>query len=138
MHCTTRFFATVSDKRVDLLDKLKPETLESAFQNTLPGDRPIAALYQDTDKEGAVLLVRICISDVGYLHELRDTLLAKTAGSKISKQLAAAWKQCNNPGELKVCLDLTQVSFTAGEWDGFFDSCASCSLLRSMKEACWS
>ena len=73
VYCAVRFFATVPDaqgkdgangkKRIDLLSKLKLEDVETAIRKALPGDRPIAALYQDADQHGPVLLVRICISE---------------------------------------------------------------------------
>ena len=73
VYCAVRFFATVPDaqgkdgadgkKRFDLLSELKLEDVETAIKRALPGDRPIAALYQDADQHGPVLLVRICISE---------------------------------------------------------------------------
>ena len=54
---------TESKKRFDLLSELKLEDVEKAVRSALPGDRPIAALYQDADQHDPVLLVRICISE---------------------------------------------------------------------------
>ena len=83
---------------MDLLDPAEMDiaTLTEALALSLPGDtallqaghesgdqskegispRPIAAVLRGSDDEGPVLLVRICITDVGYLHELRDTVLS--------------------------------------------------------------
>ena len=83
----------------DLLDLFHNHVhmLQSAIKKYLPGDRPVAALYRDSDDEGRVaLLVRISISDVAYLHELRDTMLAGLFTVRFSEHLASAVRDhCN-------------------------------------------
>ena len=55
-----------------LLDVFEPEQLQAAFRQLAPGERSVAALYRDDDLG---CIVRISVSDVGYLHALRDEVL---------------------------------------------------------------
>ena len=57
-----------------LVDIFGYEVLLEALDETLPGNRPIAGLYQEDDPSPA-LYVRLHVSDVGLLHELRDLML---------------------------------------------------------------
>ena len=50
-----------------------------------PGDRPIAALYAGDDV--GQHLVRVAISDVAYLHELRDDMLTGQFARKMNEEL---------------------------------------------------
>ena len=58
-----------------MLDVFDPEHLVEAIRQQLDG-RPLVAVYRANDENG--ILVRICVSDVGFLHEMRDRLLQGT------------------------------------------------------------
>jgi hypothetical protein len=60
----------IGAQAANILELVGAATLESALRTALV--RPIAGLY--TDDDGGVL-VRVNISDVAYLHELRDRVL---------------------------------------------------------------
>jgi hypothetical protein len=97
----------------DLLDVFwgKLKAMRQAISDSLPGLRPIAALYSDMDEEGGVaLIVRISISDVAYLHELRDKVLGGFFGQQCSEQLSKVMR-VKLPHiqfeELKTVVDLT-------------------------------
>ena len=44
------------------------QLLEGPLRSVLPGDRPLAGIYHDAN---GGIAVRLCVSDVGFLHELR-------------------------------------------------------------------
>lgn len=69
------------------LQKVEPDALLQALKRTLPGTRPIAGIYIDSDESGGSVLVRICISDVRYLYKLRDSLMLARFGVLLSKEL---------------------------------------------------
>ena len=112
-----RAFASNTREAVNLIDCADPEKLTEMLAAALPGDRvrenasgshprPIAALYGDDDK---ALLARIAISDVGYLHELRDTILALNDEFELQlqKELMGRARRADAPfpGKLRISAD---------------------------------
>eukprot|EP01050_Picozoa_sp_SAG11_P009216 SAG11_NODE_852_length_6874_cov_2.914391_2_plen_1844_part_00 len=93
-----------------LLDVFEPELLAATMQEQM-GSRPILALYHSSNDMTAVF-VRICISDVGFLHELRDNLLT----GKFTSKLAASLQKpnvlrkagCDSLGAFSISVDKTQ------------------------------
>ena len=80
----------------DLLDLFssKSDILQQSLKDSLPGSRPIAAMYHDTDDQGCpALLVRIAISDVAYLHELRDIVLGGLFSNVITDRITKAIRE---------------------------------------------
>ena len=75
---------------VDLLQKFqgREQALAEALRHVLPGRRPIAAVYSDA--HGSELLLRVSISDVNYLHEMRNSLLAGKTINAVQDALCAA------------------------------------------------
>ena len=67
-----------------LLDVFEQEDLVAALRQQLSG-RPLVAVYRTNDGD---LLIRICVSDVGFLHELRDRLLQGTLCRDLEECLA--------------------------------------------------
>jgi len=67
-----------------------------------PGDRPIAALYAG-DEDGQHL-VRVAISDVAYLHELRDDMLTGQFALNMKHELD---KSSKTPGATWAALDVS-------------------------------
>jgi hypothetical protein len=61
------------------------ETLREAIESVLQGP-PVAALYLENDLH---LLARICVSDVGFLHELRDRVLEGSFALDLQAKLRA-------------------------------------------------
>ena len=57
----------------------------AALRQQLSG-RPLVAVYRTNDGD---LLIRICVSDVGFLHELRDRLLQGTLCRDLESSLAS-------------------------------------------------
>ena len=92
-----------------LLDLFEPLQLVEALKTQLPGERPVAALYRDDDFG---CLVRICVSDVGYLHELRDTILALNDEFELQlqKELTGRVRKADAPflGQLRISADRTR------------------------------
>ena len=70
--------------RWNLFDLYEPAALCAAISESLPGgSHPIAALYVDEDEESQpMLMVRINLKSVGFLHELcevRWTLIPQSS-----------------------------------------------------------
>ena len=69
------------------LGAVQADVLLQALKSTLPGERPIAGIYNDSDESGGSALVRICISDVSYLYQLRGSLMLGEFGTQLSAAL---------------------------------------------------
>ena len=110
----------VGEKPINVLDNDAFQVLDvyKALQDALPGPsrgaqqdgsqcRPIAGLYlDDSDSKGLALLVRISISDVGYLHELRNTVLAGHT-ARLLKEKLCRLEDIKSPRVSRVEVDLT-------------------------------
>eukprot|EP01051_Picozoa_sp_SAG22_P011576 SAG22_NODE_1126_length_5474_cov_4.748093_2_plen_1153_part_01 len=68
-----------------LLDAFEPETIVKAIQKHAIQDHPVLAVYR-SDNSSAVL-VRVNISDVAFLHMLRDRLLNDEFGTTLARVL---------------------------------------------------
>jgi hypothetical protein len=83
-----------------LLELTGAQALKAGLEVVLR--RPIAGMY--TDDDGGVM-VRVNISDVAYIHELRDRVLNGEVGQSLTKQLASLGKL---EAGWEVSADLTQ------------------------------
>jgi hypothetical protein len=79
---------------------LGPEKLRGVVEKLI-GDRPIAVLYHDDTPDGFVCFVRIHISDVGYLHKLRDDILI----GKFEQVLRSELRRVVDDDALEICVD---------------------------------
>ena len=66
------------------------QLLEAPLRSVLPGDRPLAGIYHDAN---GGIAVRLCVSDVGFLHELRDIFLGSTG--RIDRRLQEALRSAD-------------------------------------------
>jgi hypothetical protein len=101
-------FESDPDASHSLLDVFEPEQLAEAMQHLVR--RPVQALYHADDSNA--IFVRICISDVGFLHELRDKLLTGSFGCELAAALqhqdASRKDTCEALGRLVVSVDKTE------------------------------
>ena len=87
-----------SGSAFDLLQRYEPEAIVEWLLQALPrlpgaSPSPIAALYADEAVNvGPVLVVRLCISSVGYLHELSDAALTGELEQRLSCVIPAVAK----------------------------------------------
>ena len=97
-----------SGERVPLLEVLDPLTLRTAISNALPPEmrRPISAMYVDGD-DGCTLCVRLCFSDVGFVHTLRDILLSGEFDANCTASLRQVPRDVRilTEGELRLSTD---------------------------------
>ena len=84
---------------VDLFDDSSTETLRGAIENVL-GQQPIAGLYfddvsEDSHQKQNVCFIRIHITDIGYLHKMRDRILFGDFERELKQQLREGDKLSN-------------------------------------------
>eukprot|EP01048_Picozoa_sp_COSAG05_P012560 COSAG05_NODE_1267_length_5328_cov_2.245554_1_plen_1512_part_01 len=88
-----------------LLDVFQPDDVADAIQHQLD-DRPIVAVYRGN---GNAVLVRICISDVAYLHVMRDRLLQGVFCSDLENTLRdKPRREGRDAVELSISVDKSQ------------------------------
>ena len=92
-----------------LLDAFEPKILEEALNQLLDG-RPVVGMYRAD--EPSACYIRICISDVGFLHKLRDSMLTGQFGSDLQDSLRAKQRRQDDGqdslGDISVSIDRTQ------------------------------
>eukprot|EP01048_Picozoa_sp_COSAG05_P029926 COSAG05_NODE_10111_length_582_cov_1.494824_1_plen_194_part_11 len=86
-----------------LLDVFDADVLAKAIHTQLNG-RPLVALYRGNSND---VLVRICVSDVGYMHVLRDRLLQGVFCADLQRTLNSTPRRAEfEPlGQLTVSVD---------------------------------
>jgi hypothetical protein len=91
---------------VSLLDIFEPDTLATVVGGLL--GKPVAAIYRgDTPTD---VLFRLCVSDVGFLHKLRDQFLTGDFASQLEvalQQLAEEQTERGSMSGRKILLDRT-------------------------------
>ena len=107
-----------SGERLPLLDVVAPHALRGAIAAALPSGqrRPICAMYVD-GADGCTLSVRLCLSDVGFVHTLRDAVLSGDFDTECTRQLAALPRDVRLllQGELRVGPNTPQETADASE-----------------------
>eukprot|EP01050_Picozoa_sp_SAG11_P015346 SAG11_NODE_1981_length_3967_cov_4.093330_1_plen_844_part_10 len=124
LHEEFKIWSTFESETHSLLDVLEPGALAALLQRLLEarplsqprptddrlrGHRPLA-LYHSSD--AGAICVRICISSVGLLHELRDSLLTDKFTGELTTAILqpddVQWKDgCESLGPLSVSVDKT-------------------------------
>jgi hypothetical protein len=94
-------------KAVSLLDIFEPDTLATVVGGLL--GKPVAAIYRgDTPTD---VFFRLCVSDVGFLHKLRDQFLTGDFASQLEtalqQRLAEEQTKRGSMSGRKILLDRT-------------------------------
>ena len=93
-------FRISADAKADAASSLAPTALRGAIEEALGGGHPLCALY--TDDDGSVV-ARLGITDVGFLHALRDRVLM----GSLAVELTGRLRRLAADATLSVDLDLT-------------------------------
>jgi hypothetical protein len=73
LHQETIKLRVHEDSRPEILEVTSFDAVRKGLVQSLPSSHPVAAIYIDDD---GGLLIRMCICDVAFLHQLRDYVLA--------------------------------------------------------------
>jgi hypothetical protein len=100
-------FGSESVATHSLLEVFDAKRVVAAMQTQLQR-RPVVGIYQAN--EGNAVWARLCFSDVGFLHGLRDRILTGSFGSELQAALngAARKEGFAELGELTISIDTTQ------------------------------
>eukprot|EP01049_Picozoa_sp_SAG25_P009825 SAG25_NODE_1010_length_4313_cov_1.562411_1_plen_1437_part_11 len=91
---------------LSLLDVFEEDDLRIAIRAQMQG-KPVVAIYRSDDRSG--VFVRVCLSDVGFLHKLRDELLTGTFAHGLAVTLKDEEKaDYKDLGDLTISVDKTQ------------------------------